>query len=251
MKNLGRVLFMCKGGNSFDMNRGYKHTKVSHLKISNKGKVIFEADVPTWAKVIRTTIDVLKASYKDDVSKGTFEETFNKALNEYLDTNKFAPNANFSRTIFTDDSWMTSSLYKESKNHKLLLFRDTNTWEDKYICAVYADEVVWVLQALLNSINDEYTIEVNYTLRENLSVSEDIKAGVAEQDKEFDKEAFTKDMLSLQFEVSHIHSQVMSLYSRIAKISEKYGYNPQDYLDKMMGMDKYKSKPLDSTDMPF
>lgn len=251
MKNLGRVLFMCKGGNSFDMNRGYKHTKVSHLKISHRGKIIFEADVPTWAKLIRTTIDVLQPAYKDDASRGTFENTFNKALNDYLDTNKFAPNANFSRTIFTDDSWMTSSLYKESKNHKLLLFRDAITWEDKYICAVYADEVVWVLQALLNSIDDEYSIEINYMLRENLSVAEDIKAGIAEQDNEFDKEAFTKDMLCLQMEVSHIHSQVMSLYTHIEKLSEKYGYNTQDYLDKMMGIDKYKNEPLDSTDMPF
>ena len=258
MKELNRTLFMRRGGHSFDMERGYKHTKVTNLRISREGKLLYETNATTWASVVRDVIDVIRPSYQNLVENGTFEARFNLALSNYLTEHNFAPNANFSTTIFTTDDWMTSSLYKGSKNHTLFLFKDVNTLENKYICAVYADETVWVMQALLNTLDENYTVEITYIPRNpELNVYVHGRNPITEGEHlskafgSFEKESFTKDMLCLQFEISNVQAQVMKLYNMTTQICEKYGLNPQDYLDTLMGMDKYKDKALDSTDNPF
>lgn len=81
-------------------------------------------------------------------------------------------NANFSRSIFTDDSYMNSSVYKNNKNHRLVLYKDNETNESKCICAVYIDEVIWVMNTLVEAFNtltdSEYKITVYYEHRPEL-----------------------------------------------------------------------------------
>ena len=80
-------------------------------------------------------------------------------------------NQNFSMTLFEDDSFIKSSIYRNNQNHAL------EVWRDKKICAVYAGEVVVVLNALIDSSGNTetdggVTLLVSYRRRDEDSLSQ-------------------------------------------------------------------------------
>ena len=74
-------------------------------------------------------------------------------------------------TLFEDDSFIKSSIYRNNQNHAL------EVWRDKKICAVYAGEVVVVLNALIDSSGNTetdggVTLLVSYRRRDEDSLSQ-------------------------------------------------------------------------------
>lgn len=117
-----------------------------------------------WSKQLRTFVKNVNVYIQQCIEKdGTgklFETTFNRNLNVLLNTLQIIPNASFSKTIFEDDSFMVSSLYKNNQNHKLKLYEIDGV--EKYICAVYIDEIIWVMYTLVQTIKEilGITIEI-------------------------------------------------------------------------------------------
>ena len=146
-----------------NMYYGMNHTKVKRVEITYYDGTKNSFVPKTWSSTIRWVVSMMQMFIDRKVQEGDFEHTFNKNLALCIDGLGYVENASFSRTIFTDDSYIKSSLYKSNKNHKLKLFEDPVTGEDKYICAVYSGEVIWVLDALVKTLKDNIrSVEIIY-----------------------------------------------------------------------------------------
>lgn len=129
---------------------GFDHTKITDAVLLRNGVRVPLEKITTWAGLLRS---VNKALSKGRNKIDMFEETFNETISEVLKDYGLGMNYNFSPTLFTDDSFITSGVYRNNENHAL------EVWRDKKICAVYAGEVVVVLNALVAASGDPDTDE--------------------------------------------------------------------------------------------
>ena len=135
------LVFSDKGDVVFD-TEGFDHTRITDAKLIVEGKIVPLERITTWAGLLRS---VNRATKKQRDKEDVAEECFNGTIAEVVDTFDLGMNQNFSMTLFEDDSFIKSSIYRNNQNHAL------EVWRDKKICAVYAGEVVVVLNALIAS----------------------------------------------------------------------------------------------------
>lgn len=141
-KRRDKVLkFSDKGDVVYD-TEGFDHTRITDAILIMDGKIVPLEKTTTWAALLRSVNAATKEQRdKEDI----VEECFNMTIAEVVDKFGLGMNQNFSMTLFDDDSFIKSSVYKNNQNHAL------DVWRGKKICAVYAGEVVVVLNALIAS----------------------------------------------------------------------------------------------------
>lgn len=133
--------FSDKGDVVYDIE-GFDHTRITDAILIMDGKIVPLEKTTTWAALLRSVNAATKEQRdKEDIA----EECFNMTIAEVVDKFGLGMNQNFSMTLFDDDSFIKSSVYKNNQNHAL------DVWRGKKICAVYAGEVVVVLNALIAS----------------------------------------------------------------------------------------------------
>lgn len=133
--------FSDKGDVVYD-TEGFDHTRITDAILIMDGKIVPLEKTTTWAALLRSVNAATKKQRdKEDIA----EECFNMTIAEVVDKFGLGMNQNFSMTLFDDDSFIKSSVYKNNQNHAL------DVWRGKKICAVYAGEVVVVLNALIAS----------------------------------------------------------------------------------------------------
>lgn len=161
------LVFSDKGDVVFD-TEGFDHTRITDAKLIVEGKIVPLERITTWAGLLRSVNSATKEQRdKEDIA----EECFNSTIAEVVDAFDLGMNQNFSMTLFKDDSFIKSSIYRNNQNHAL------EVWRDKKICAVYAGEVVVVLNALIaSSGNTEtdggITLLVSYRRRDEDGLSQ-------------------------------------------------------------------------------
>lgn len=129
---------------------GFDHTKITNAVLLRNGIKVPLEKISTWAGLLRSVNKALKKG-RDKID--VFEETFNGTIAEVLEDYGLGMNYNFSPILFIDDSFITSEVYRNNENHAL------EVWRGKKICAVYAGEVVVVLNALVAASGDPETDE--------------------------------------------------------------------------------------------
>ena len=129
--------------------------------VPQKEEIKFRSDVSTWASLVRATVSFLKRNYINNFiftcGYADFETKYTSAISKVLTITDSQPNVNFYVGLYEDDSYINSSVYMNNKNHKLQICKD-GEGNDKYVCAVYTGEIIWVLEALLD-VMAEYTVE--------------------------------------------------------------------------------------------
>ena len=136
------------------------------------GKSVPLEKTNTWASLLRSVNIALK---QDRDEYNSFEDIFNLEIKNVVNTFGIGTNSNFSRELFTDETFIKSQIYKNNKNHALEI------WRGKKICAVYAGEVVIVLNALIAATgtmepNNKVELFVSYKKRRtkiNLQVTKE------------------------------------------------------------------------------
>lgn len=150
----------------FDSTTWYKGTKPTFLCVTNKNGTGEEPFYPTtWAALIRKVLKLLEGDIKNTEN---FEDKFNSVMIDVFQRNGFQFNNNFSLTLFEDDSFITSSLYRSNQNHKL------EVCDGKYICAVYTSEVIAVINGIVKAIGGECNVIIEYIVRDNKKDEADI-----------------------------------------------------------------------------
>ena len=164
--------FSDKGDVVYD-TEGFDHTRITDAILIMDGKIVPLEKTTTWAALLRSVNAATKEQRdKEDIA----EECFNMTIAEVVDKFGLGMNQNFSMTLFDDDSFIKSSVYKNNQNHVL------KVWRDKKICAVYAGEVVVVLNALIASSGSTetdggVTLLVSYRKRRD-DMMQDVNDGV-------------------------------------------------------------------------
>ena len=127
------------GALQFD-TQGFDFTKVTGALLVVNGEIVPLEKTNTWASLLRSVNKALKG---DRDKHDSFGEVFNLTVNNVINTFEIGMNSNFSKTLFTDDSFIRSQVYRNNKNHALEI------WRGEKICAVYSGEVVIILNALV------------------------------------------------------------------------------------------------------
>ena len=250
--------------------RGTKALKITQYKVPSKefGTTIIEdADlndlisydsviVNTWSAVVRNALDMLRDSIKYVNSSlntaDVFIETFNKSLQDICNEMNFKLNGNCPKRLYKEaeeDDLINSKVYKSNKNHLLQVITD-ETGIEWYMCAVYTQEIVVMLEALLDTVVDmaaEFTpyqeniaefpqtiFVIEYMEREN-TVEEDeevITETVEDIDEELQRLNMAKDLLLLQSKVSKLSTALLEIYADINDIQEKYNLPTADEILK-------------------
>jgi predicted DNA binding protein len=126
------------------------------LSLADKNGGVHRINVTTWSSSVRAIITMLQDSIQKAVKQlgsSAFRNIYKDCLDDILNSTAVIPNCNFTRELYTDDNHrITSSVYLNNKNHKIKIFTDENGIE-YYACAVYTGEIIWVIQALLNTIS--------------------------------------------------------------------------------------------------
>lgn len=167
-----RELWVKPSEYTFDKVNGYNHTKVLELTI-NKGdeQLPIPSQPTTWASLLRTTVrtlqDYIDAEVQADEQK--FRKNFNQALQRTLLVNQLKSNTSFSEELFREPEHIRSSVYRNNKNSVCKIYNIPDSTISMYITAVYAGEVVWVLNALTTALSDfDISIVVRYINRADL-----------------------------------------------------------------------------------
>lgn len=167
-----RELWVKPSEYTFDKVNGYNHTKVLELTI-NRGdeQLPIPSQPTTWASLLRTTVrtlqDYIDAEVQADEQK--FRENFNQALQRTLLVNQLKSNTSFSEELFKEPEHIRSSVYRNNKNSVCKIYNIPDSTISMYITAVYAGEVVWVLNALTTALSDfDISIVVRYINRADL-----------------------------------------------------------------------------------
>lgn len=153
--------------------QGYNHTKVLGLKcgVGTEQKLI-RTQPKTWASLLREVIHTFEFEINECVAMNSnkFEILFNASLQETINENNIKTNTSFSEVLFTNPTHIRSNVYRNNQNSMCKIFEDPHTGENKYITAVYSGEVVWVLDALMKTLQTKYDtwVEIEYIHREEL-----------------------------------------------------------------------------------
>lgn len=169
--------FSNHGDFEFDTD-GFDNTKITDAKFLVDGVVYPLEKISTWAGLLRSVNNEVKKYRKNTDS--IFEECFNDAIRGTIEKYGLGMNSNFSTKLFDDDSFIKSSIYLNNENHAL------EVWNGKKICAVYAGEVVVVLNALIASAGNPETDEtiellVSYKKRERKEIDSNECVNIKEQ----------------------------------------------------------------------
>lgn len=158
--------------------------------VPQKEEIKFRSDVSTWASLVRATVSFLKRNYINNFiftcGYTDFEAKYTKAIDKVLSVTDSQPNVNFYVGLYEDDNYINSSVYMNNKNHKLQICKD-GEGNDKYVCAVYTGEIIWVLKALLDVISeylkeepDDLYIRIDYIDRKELIDDEQLEMSECE-----------------------------------------------------------------------
>ena len=230
--------------------RGTKALSITQYRVTekdiqlnnlNKQLSLNKEEVATWSSIVRNALDMLRESIRYvNSSVNTADEfigIFEKSLKDICDEMNFKLNSNCPKRLYKDaeeDDLINSKVYKSNKNHLLPVIVDENetTW---YMCAVYTQEIVVMLEALLDTVYamaEEYTVYRNkmnefpqiifvieYTERTN---GENELETAEEMDAEMQKLNLTKDVYSLQMKVGKLSASLLEIYADIQEIVEKY-----------------------------
>lgn len=225
-------------------------TSWGELLLSAHDRPMTSVDVTTWSSLVRNAIEVIRPQLEFTIKTfgaDKFRETYEVCLNSlFTEEGMIRANSNFVKRLYNDteeNDLIKSTVYLSNKNHKLEILTDENG--DKwYACAVYTGEIIWVLEALLDTIYTLYkeipeninniphhTIVITYTFREEQS-DDEVDGLVEGIDKEIQKLALAKDLITLQMKVSRLSSALLEIYADISDIQEKYNIPTADEILK-------------------
>ena len=233
-----------------DKATGFKHTKVKNIKLygldSNLNDVETTVMVPlvlsdffaetdgmcslvlqdsaelkTWSSTLRWVVEHLQENIDEMVADEVcgFEEMFNDTLDSFLDQLGLVENSNFSRKLFDDDSFMTSSVYKNNKNHKLKL-AENEDGRELCICAVYADEVVWIIQTLLTCVCG-YAVCITYYDKDT-ETTDEVDESANEVDLELLNDITLDDEIKIEDNIQDILKQAVEMIFKSVIVDDVY-----------------------------
>jgi len=223
------------------------------LLLSAHDRPMTAVDVSTWSSLIRNALDIIRPQLQYVLStfgSDQFRAVYENCMNAIFADDMIRANSNFVKRLYKEaeeTDLIKSTVYLNNKNHMLEIFTDEDgiKW---YACAVYTGEIVWVLEALLDTIyamyedmSDEnvhdkphHTLVISYISRDDLIKDE--ADGVQEQidaiDNELQKLELSKDLIGLQRKMAHINSLAMEIHCDIENIQKKYGLKTLDDLLK-------------------
>ena len=200
---------------NYDYENGYEHTRIESVKLYVDDVLHEEWIATAWSRALRKIVELVTPYI--DKNTTAFENNFNRLLKTTINKGNFNYNYCFKPELFTDDSFITSSLYKGNKNHKLKLVTDRDG-QEKYICAVYTTEVIWVLGALIRALKD-YNIRllITYDFRKNISTDQDVNDLIInmenklEKEKDIIKQELESKLQGILFEITDILKQLKTL----------------------------------------
>ena len=221
-----------------------------------KGITSDSEDVTTWSAIVRNALDMLREAIRyvnSNISTADeFIGIFEVSLNKICEEMNFKLNSNCPKRLYKEaeeDDLINSKVYKSNKNHLIKVITDENG-TDWYMCAVYTQEIVVMLEALLDTIYamaEEFTVYqdkidefpqtifvIEYMEREN-QIGEDeevITETVEDIDEELQRLSMAKDLLLLQSKVSKLSTALLEIYADINDIQEKYNLPTADEILK-------------------
>ena len=228
------------------------------IQLNNLDKQISlnREEVATWSAIVRNALEMLKEPIRyvnaNINTASEFIGIFEKSLKDICDGMNFKLNSNCPKRLYKDaeeDDLINSKVYKSNKNHLLpvIVDEDGTTW---YMCAVYTQEIVVMLETLLDTIYymaedftqyrdriDEFPqtiFVIEYMEREN-QIGEDeevITETVEDIDEELQRLSMAKDLLLLQSKVSKLSTALLEIYADINDIQEKYNLPTADEILK-------------------
>lgn len=178
--NDNKLLVINPGEFYFD-REGYDFTKVLGLRCYTDGRLkVIRKQPTTWASLVREVINAY--SYEIDTlvdrNYSEFEFLFNNALEQMLRSWGGRTNTSFSERLFRFPinvpsgeypEHIRSSVYKNNANSLLKIFEIPDSTEADYITAVYSGEVVWILNALITSLEEfNPRVEIEYIKRDDI-----------------------------------------------------------------------------------
>ena len=130
------------------------------IQLNNLDKQISlnREEVATWSAIVRNALEMLKEPIRyvnaNINTASEFIGIFEKSLKDICDGMNFKLNSNCPKRLYKDaeeDDLINSKVYKSNKNHLLpvIVDEDGTTW---YMCAVYTQEIVVMLETLLDTI---------------------------------------------------------------------------------------------------
>ena len=223
------------------------------LLLSAHDRPMTAVDVSTWSSLIRNALDIIRPQLQYVLStfgSDQFRAVYENCMNVIFADDMIRANSNFVKRLYKEaeeTDLIKSTVYLNNKNHMLEIFTDENgiKW---YACAVYTGEIVWVLEALLDTIyamyedmSDEnvhdkphHTLVISYVSREDLIKDEadSVQEQIDVIDDELQKLELSKDLIGLQRKMAHINSLAMEIHCDIENIQKKYGLKTLDDLLK-------------------
>lgn len=208
------------------------------LLLSAHDRPMTGVDVTTWSSLVRNALDIIRPqleyvlhTFGSDQFKAVYENCMN---NLFTEDDMVRANSNFVKRLYKEaeeTDLIKSTVYLSNKNHMLEIFTDEDgiKW---YACAVYTGEIIWVLEALLDTIYAMYedmpekeihkiphhTMVISYVNRDDNTdgqLDEETKSLVADIDEEMKRLELTKDLLILSVQVSNIQTYIDSIASKL------------------------------------
>lgn len=223
------------------------------LLLSAHDRPMTAVDVSTWSSLIRNALDIIRPQLQYVLStfgSDQFRAVYENCMNAIFADDMIRANSNFVKRLYKEaeeTDLIKSTVYLNNKNHMLEIFTDEDgiKW---YACAVYTGEIVWVLEALLDTIyamyedmSDEnvhdkphHTLVISYVSRDDLIKDEadSVQEQIDVIDDELQKLELSKDLIGLQRKMAHINSLAMEIHCDIENIQKKYGLKTLDDLLK-------------------
>ena len=209
------------------------------------------SEVTTWSSLIRSVIEILKPTLKYAFSIAPISDevivTFKACVSNVCERTGIKLNSNCPKRLFKESEELeliNSAVYLNNKNHMIKIFEDEDgvSW---YLCAVYTDEIIVMIEALLDtiySLMEEYsnyqdrmkdfphhTIVISYVNRDDKEESiNNIESVNTEETITVNRVEFIKDFIELEM-------RVFTLSRDINKLEEKYGIKSKEVDDIMWG----------------
>ena len=213
---------------AFTLPKDKKLTGGDNSYVPQSKEIKFRSEVSTWASLVRATVSFLKQNYIDKFLSvygyADFETKYTNAISKVLTITDSQPNVNFYVGLYEDDSYINSSVYMNNKNHKLQICEDEEG-NDKYVCAVYTGEIIWVLEALLDVISehlkeepDDLYIRIDYIDRKDLTEAEDELTVANEYDE---KTISGSNQINLLDNLEKIKLKLVVAYSEATQLQQQ------------------------------
>jgi len=222
------------------------------LLLSAHDRPMTTIDVTTWSSLVRNALEVIKPQLNYVLSvfgSDQFKSTYEVCMSKLFEGDMIRSNSNFVKRLYREaeeTDLIKSTVYLSNKNHMLEIFTDENgvKW---YACAVYTGEIIWVLEALLDTIyalqedmvNKEiskvphHTMVITYVDRNSdEAVDECVANEVRAIDNELQKLNLAKDILKVKGRLSTVMSLVMDIDAELSRLQVENGLPTLDDLLK-------------------